>query len=201
MAPRTLPLALLLIAAPLAAAAPRAAHRPAAPARPAPCPAAPAAEVPVALTTELGTITVVVDGVHAPVSAANFLCYVDRHRFDGITFYRAMHLKWGEQPNGLIQAGVQGHPARVLPPIAHEPTSTTGLKHVAGALSMARFAPGTATGDFSILLSPMEGLDADPKASDPERQAGYAVFGHVTAGMDVVRKIWDAPLSATKGEG
>lgn len=66
---------------------------------------------------------------------------------------------------------------------------------------MARFAPGTATGDFSILLSPMIGLDADPKSDNPELQAGYAVFGHVVAGMDVARKIWDAPRSPTKGDG
>jgi peptidyl-prolyl cis-trans isomerase A (cyclophilin A) len=194
--------AALALSAALPAAPPRGPHRAAvAPARPAPCPAAPAGEVGVALVTEAGTITVAIDGAHAPVSAANFLCYVDRHRFDGISFYRAMHLAWGDPPNGLIQAGVQGHPARVLPPIAHEPTTQTGLSHVAGALSMARFAPGTATGDFSILLSDMTGLDADPKAANPDLQAGYAVFGHVVAGMDVARRIWDAPRSPTKGDG
>ena len=55
--------------------------------------------------------------------------------------------------------------------------------------------------DFSILLSELEGLDANPKATDPEAQAGFAVFGHVTSGMDVVRKIYDVPLSVTKGQG
>ena len=66
---------------------------------------------------------------------------------------------------------------------------------------MARNAPGTATADFSILLSDLEGFDADPTSTNPELQAGYAAFGHVTSGMDVVRKIYDSPLSPTKGLG
>lgn len=118
-----------------------------------------------------------------------------------MTFYRAMRLKWGEQPNGLIQAGLRGDPRALLKPIAHEPTSQTGIRHTAGAISMARFAPGTATADFSIMLSDMAGLDADPAAADAESRAGYAAFGHVVSGMDVVRKIWDAPLSPSAGEG
>jgi peptidyl-prolyl cis-trans isomerase A (cyclophilin A) len=154
----------------------------------------------VALTTEKGVITVDIDAKHAPVTAANFVRYVDQRRFDGITFYRAMHLAWGAQPNGLVQAG-QRDPRRLLPPIAHEPTSATGLLHKAGALSMARNAPGTAAADFSILLSDMPGLDADPASANPESKAGYAVFGNVSAGMEVVRAIWDAPRSPTLGEG
>lgn len=154
----------------------------------------------VALTTEKGVITVDVDAKHAPVTAANFIRYVDQRRFDGITFYRAMHLAWGTQPNGLVQAG-QRDPRRLLPPIVHEPTSTTGLLHKAGALSMARNAPGTAAADFSILLSDMPGLDADPASTNPDTKAGYAVFGYVVSGMDVVRAIWDAPRSATLGQG
>ncbi len=157
--------------------------------------------VSVAMTTELGVIEIELDAKHAPITSANFLRYVDQHRFDGIVFYRSMHLSWGTPPNGLIQTGVQGNPKRLLAPIAHEPTSLTGIRHTVGALSMARYAPGTATGDFSILLSDMEGLDADAKASDPELVAGYAAFGHVVGGMDVVRRIWDAPRSETKGDG
>jgi peptidyl-prolyl cis-trans isomerase A (cyclophilin A) len=154
----------------------------------------------VALTTEKGVITVELDAKRAPVTAANFVRYVDQRRFDGITFYRAMHLAWGTPPNGLIQAG-QRDPRRLLPPIAHEPTNVTGLLHKAGALSMARNAPGTATADFSILLSDMPGLDADPVSTNPETKAGYAIFGYVIGGMDVVRAIWDAPRSPTLGEG
>ena len=120
------------------------------------------AEVQVTLTTEKGAIVLALDAAHAPVTTANFLRYVDQRRFDGVVFYRAMRLAWGDQPNGLIQAGTQNDPRRLLPPIAHEPTDATGIRHKAGTVSMARYAPGTATGDFSILLSDMPGLDADP---------------------------------------
>ena len=155
----------------------------------------------VAMVTSLGTIELELDHKHAPLTTENFVRYVDLQRFDGATFYRVMRLKWGTPPNGLIQAGLQSNPARVLKPVAHEPTSLTGLLHKPGAISMARNAPGTAMADFSILLSELEGLDANPKATDPEAQAGFAVFGHVTSGMDVVRKIYDVPLSETKGQG
>ncbi len=155
----------------------------------------------VAMVTSLGTIELELDHKHAPLTTENFVRYVDLQRFDGATFYRVMRLKWGTPPNGLIQAGLQSNPARVLKPVAHEPSSLTGLLHKPGAISMARNAPGTAMADFSILLSELEGLDANPKATDPEAQAGFAVFGHVTSGMDVVRKIYDVPLSETKGQG
>jgi peptidyl-prolyl cis-trans isomerase A (cyclophilin A) len=170
----------------------------------APKPATPPAPMPdlvrVAFTTEKGVITAELDAKHAPVTVRNFLRYVDQRRFDGITFYRAMHVDWGPPPNGLIQTGLRD-PARLFPPIAHEPTSATGLLHKAGALSMARNAPGSAAADFSILLSDMPGLDADLAATDPERKAGYAVFGYVVGGMDVARAIWDSPRSPTLGQG
>lgn len=155
----------------------------------------------VVLETALGDITLAIETERAPVTAANFLRYVDQHRFDGTVFYRAMRLDWGEQPNGLIQGGAQMNPKRVLPPIAHEPTTQTGLSHVAGAISMARYAPGTATGDFSIMVSDQTGLDADPNGADDDAKAGFAVFGHVVSGMDVVRKIFDQPTDPDKGEG
>ncbi len=170
-------------------------HRPVAPA---PIPLADTVRV--AMVTALGTIEIDLDGKHAPITTANFLHYVDTRRFDGIAFYRAMRLDWGPPPNGLIQAGIRD-PRALFAPIAHEPTTVTGLSHTAGAISMARHAPGTATTDFTILLGDMTGLDADPKSADPDRQAGYAVFGHVVSGMDVARKIWDAPISPTAGEG
>ena len=155
----------------------------------------------VVIATELGNIVVALETERAPVSSANFLRYADEKRFDGTVFYRAMTLDWGEQPNGLIQGGTQWDPKRILPPIAHEPTNETGVKHVAGAISMARLDPGTATGDFSILVSEQPGLDADPAAEDPELRAGYAAFGHVIEGMDVVRAIFAAPTDPDKGEG
>jgi peptidyl-prolyl cis-trans isomerase A (cyclophilin A) len=157
--------------------------------------------VKVVLTTELGPIELELDAKRAPIATRNFLRYVEQRRFDGITFYRAMRLNWGAQPNGLIQAGTRGDPKRDLPPIAHETTDQTGILHKAGAISMARWAPGTARGDFSILLADMPSLDADSKSTDVEARAGYTAFGRVTAGMDVVRKIFDSPISPTLGEG
>ncbi len=155
----------------------------------------------VVLETALGDITIAIESESAPVTAANFLRYVDEHRFDGTVFYRAMGLAWGDQPNGLIQGGTQNDPERVLPPIAHEPTSQTGLSHVAGAISMARYAPGSATGDFSIMVSDQLALDAVPKGETDDARAGFAVFGHVVSGMDVVRRIFAAPTDPEKGEG
>jgi peptidyl-prolyl cis-trans isomerase A (cyclophilin A) len=173
-------------------------------AKPAPRAAAPAPlpdVVRVAITTELGTIAVDLDAKRAPITVRNFVRYADQRRFDGTGFYRVMRLAWGEQPNGLIQAGTRGDAKRELAPIAHEPTSQTGVLHKAGAISMARFAPGTAKGDFSILLSDKPGLDADPASTNPELQAGFAAFGQVSSGIDVVRKIYDVPLSPTAGQG
>ena len=155
----------------------------------------------VVIKTEAGDIVVALETERAPVTSANFLRYADEKRLDGTVFYRAMRLDWGEQPNGLIQGGSQYDPKRILPPIAHEPTSATGVKHTVGAISMARAEPGSATGDFSIMLAPQPGLDADPASADPELRAGYAAFGHVVEGMDVVRTIFDAPLDPDKGEG
>ncbi|MEP6784366.1 MAG: peptidylprolyl isomerase [Sphingomonadales bacterium] len=152
----------------------------------------------VALTTEVGTIVIDLDHKNAPLTTENFMRYVDQKRLDGIVFYRVMRLAWGTQPNGLIQAGARGDPRRVLKPVAHEPTSQTGILHKAGTISMARLAPGTATADFSILMADMPGLDAGANPADP---AGYAAFGHVVEGMDVVRKIFDLPLDPVKGEG
>jgi peptidyl-prolyl cis-trans isomerase A (cyclophilin A) len=160
----------------------------------------PATEL-VVLETTAGDITLALETERAPVTAANFLRYVDENRFDGIVFYRAMSLEWGEPPNGLIQAGTQNDPDRILPGIAHEPTSETGLSHTNGALSMARLDPGTATGDFSIMIKDQTGLDAMPDSDDPNEQAGYAVFGYVVDGMDVVRAIHAMPTDPDKGEG
>ncbi|WP_426027833.1 peptidylprolyl isomerase [Brevundimonas sp. TWP2-3-4b2] len=156
--------------------------------------AVPTPAVRVAIETSAGTILAETDP-RAPVTSANFLRYVDEGRFDGVTFYRGMVLG---PAAGLIQGGTGGAPERVLPPIAHEPTGETGLSHTDGALSMARFDPGTATGDFFIIVGNVSSLDAGKSApGDP----GFAVFGHVVEGMDVVRQILAAPKSPTEGEG
>lgn len=155
----------------------------------------------VALETTMGTITVRIETERAPITAANFLRYVDEKRFDGIVFYRAMKLDWEPQPNGLIQGGTQWDPKRVLPGIPHEPTTVTGLSHTRGALSMAMGEPGTANGDFSIMVQDQTGLDADPASDDPVWRNGYAVFGYVVEGMDVVEAIHALPPDPDKGEG
>ena len=150
--------------------------------------------VPVALDTSLGRIVLVLDQAHAPATTANFLHYVDTHRFDGETFYRAMR----SQTSNLIQGGVRSDARKLYPPVAHEPTSLTGLHNVTGAISMANAGPGTASADFFILLSDVPAFDANGPGGDAN---GFAVFGRVSEGMDVVKKIFESPVSATKGAG
>lgn len=158
---------------------------------------APATLLPrVQMETSAGRIVIEVEAEKAPITAANFLRYVDEHRLDGTTFYRAMT---SGPATGLVQGGVNNDPERVLPPIAHEPTTQTGLSHIDGAVSMARYAPGTATGDFFISVGPTLSYDAGrPFSVDAD---GFAVFGRVVEGMDVVRAILASPTSPTEGEG
>jgi peptidyl-prolyl cis-trans isomerase A (cyclophilin A) len=158
---------------------------------PTPTPAAPAT-VRVALTTSLGRIVLELEKERAPITTANFLRYVDQRRLDGVTFYRTVRV----QPKfGFVQFGVQNAPKRVLPPIKHEPTTQTGVRHVDGAISLARLAPGTGAGDFTISVGDQRpSLDADP--SKPGDNLGYAAFGRVVEGMEVVHRIQDAPVAA-----
>ena len=154
------------------------------------------ATVRVSLRTSEGPIVLELETERAPITAGNFLRYVDQKRLDGVTFYRATKVASGY---GLIQGGARNDPKRALPPIAHEPTSKTGLSHVDGAISMARNAPGSASGDFFITIGAMPSMDADP--AKPGDNLGFAVFGRVVEGMDVVHRILDAPTSPTEGEG
>ncbi|MFL0356413.1 esterase-like activity of phytase family protein [Erythrobacter sp. GH1-10] len=155
----------------------------------------------VVLETELGDITIALETERAPITAGNFLRYVDEDRFDGTAFYRTMRLDREPRPNGLIQGGTRWDPDRVLPGIQHEPTTQTGLSHTSGALSMAMGEPGTANGDFSIMLQDQTGLDAQPGSDDPVWKNGYAVFGYVIEGMDIVAAIHAAPTDPELGEG
>lgn len=163
---------------------------------PASAPAPRPATVRVSLETSEGAIVLELEAERAPITTANFLRYVEGKRLDGIAIYRATKVA---ENFGLIQGGVRGDPKRVLPSIAHEPTSVTGLSHVDGTISMARAAPGSANGDFFITIGDMPSLDADP--SQPGDNLGFAAFGHVAEGMDVVRRILDSPTSPTEGEG
>ena len=161
----------------------------------APAPAQSPANIRVRLHTDAGDIVVELEMARAPITAGNFLHYVETRRLDGSEFYRAMHTA---PDAGLIQGGVRN--ANLLfPPIAHEPTSETGLSHVDGALSAPRFAVGSARGDFTIMVGPQLYLDAGPGSGGDG--LGYAVFGHVVEGMDVVRRILAAPTSPIEGEG
>ncbi|MGN6268704.1 MAG: peptidylprolyl isomerase [Sphingomonas sp.] len=137
------------------------------------------------IETSAGPIVVEVDTVHAPITAKNFLAYVDQHKLDGKTFYRTVKV---QDHFGFVQFGINGDPKRALPPIKHEPTTVTGLHHTDGTISIARREPGTAQGEFTIMVGDQRpSFDADP--SRPGDNLGYAAFGHVISGMDAVNAI------------
>lgn len=174
---------------------------PTAPVTPSPEPAPPApaprpATVMVTLQTSAGPIVLELEKERAPITTANFLRYVDQKRLDGTAFYRAMNVAPGY---GLIQGGTKNDAKLVLKPVAHEPTTKTGLSHTDGTISMARAGLGTATGDFFIVVGDLVALNADP--SKPGDNQGFAAFGHVAEGMDTVKKILAAPTSRTEGAG
>lgn len=150
-----------------------------------------AAEPTVRIATSLGNIIVAVDAQHAPVSAANFLRYVDHGLYDAGMFHRTVTLD--NQPDKVIkieviQAGINPLRQReAFAPIALERTNLTGLKHVAGVVSMARDGPDTATSDFFICVTDQPSLDFGG-ARNPDGQ-GFAAFGRVVRGMAVVMRI------------
>ncbi|QGP79300.1 peptidylprolyl isomerase [Sphingobium sp. CAP-1] len=147
----------------------------------------------VAIDTSVGTIVVAVDQKRAPRTSANFLTYVDDGRFDGVTFYRAARRK-SDPKYGLIQGGIDTDARRSLPPIPHEPTTRTGILHLDATLSMARpNRPDSAMGNFFITIGPTPNMDARGA------YIGYAAFGHVVGGMDVVRKILAVPTCCGSG--
>ncbi len=149
----------------------------------------------VAITTELGEIVVEIRRDRAPLTAGNFLRYVDDKRFEGASFYRTVTPT--NQPNNefkiaVIQGGLwEAKSERGLPPIWHETTETTGLRHEDGTLSMARAEPGTAGSEFFICIGDQPELDFGGRRN-PDRQ-GFAAFGRVVKGMDVVRAIHARP--------
>jgi peptidyl-prolyl cis-trans isomerase A (cyclophilin A) len=142
----------------------------------------------VALETPEGRIVLEIEAAHAPVTAANFLRYVDRGLFRGASFYRVVRPDNDRNPASItvIQGGLGDGPPR-LPPIAHETTKTSGLKHLAGTISMARDKPGSATSEFFIVLEDAPALDFGG-ARNPDGQ-GFAAFGRVVQGLDVARRI------------
>jgi len=163
----------------------------------------------VIIATTLGPITLELYPDRAPLTVANFLRYVDSGSLDGGAFYRTVRLdnqKPNEVPIQVVQGGRfgaalakddgDGDAPVEFPPIAHEPTSQTGLRHEPGAISMARAAPGTATSEFFISVVDSPALDFGGKRN-PDGQ-GFAVFGRVLDGMDVVRRIHGAATDASR---
>ena len=154
-----------------------------------------ASGVTVVLRTSLGDIEIEVDEAHAPVTAANFLRYVDGGYYDGGRFHRTVRLD--NQPGKtvlieVVQAGVNPTPARPgFGPIRLERTRDTGLRHRDGTVSMARDEPDSATSDFFVCIGDQPELDFGGKRN-PDGQ-GFGAFGRVVAGMDVVRRIQAAP--------
>ena len=150
----------------------------------------------IAIKTVKGVITAELYATKAPLTVKNFLRYVDMKLLDGATFYRVSHAP-NAPDKGLIEGGLRGR--KVLRPVAHESTAKTGLTHKDGTLSMARLAPGTATSEFFIVVGDQPGFDADPaEGGDP---AGFAAFGQVTGGMDVIKTIFEQPVSKSAGAG
>ena len=149
----------------------------------------------VLITTNHGAILVELEAEQAPITSTNFLRYVDTQGYDGGSFFRA-----SRDPGAPRQGTIVGAPnpkTHPFPPIRHESTTKTGLRHVTGTLSLGRFGPGTATSNFFICASPEPYLDAHPGA--PGDNLGFAAFGQVVQGMAVVHTILGLPTNgATK---
>jgi peptidyl-prolyl cis-trans isomerase A (cyclophilin A) len=149
----------------------------------------------VVIETEKGDIDVELDAAKAPKTVANFLKYVDGGFYDGGRFHRTVTLK--NQPDDkikieVIQAGINPDKSKdEFPPIKLERTDKTGLAHKDGAISMARVGPDTATSDFFICIGDQPELDFGGKRN-PDGQ-GFAAFGRVVKGMDVVKKVQGCP--------
>ena len=165
--------------------------------------AAPPKPVLVVFETELGSITMEVDVAHAPVTADNFLKYVDGKFYDGGVINRAVRPDNTTRHDVEIQViQFQSDPARrreMFPPIPLERTSVTGLHHTDGVLSMARGQPDSAMASFSIMVGDQLSLDFAGKRN-PDGQ-GFAAFGKVVAGMDVVKKIHQSKTGTTGAYG
>jgi peptidyl-prolyl cis-trans isomerase A (cyclophilin A) len=146
--------------------------------------------VKVAFDTDKGRIVLALDKGRAPATTANFLSYVDKHWFDGEAFYRAF--KYGD--GGVIQGGVRSG-GKQLPPIEVEPTSKTGLSNKAWTVAMANGGPASTRSDFFIMTTDIAAFDA--KGTD----LGFAAFGRVIEGQEVVKAILAAPTSPTLGTG
>ncbi len=141
----------------------------------------------VLMTTSLGEIEIEVYPDRAPITAGNFLAHVDKGLWQGASFYRVVRPDNDRTPAITVIQGGLAKDDSPLPAIAHETTATTGLRHTNGVLSMARGAPGSAASEFFISVGDNPSLDFGG-ARNPDGQ-GFATFGKVVRGMDVVRRI------------
>lgn len=153
------------------------------------------------IETELGEIEVELDVARAPVTVANFLRYVEAGHYTGGVFHRTVKRNPDNQPSNtvkieVIQAGPNPERKELFPAIPLERTSKTGLRHVDGAISMARLEPDSAQGDFFICIGAQPELDFGGKRN-PDGQ-GFAAFGRVVRGKEVVRKIQQSPAEAQR---
>jgi peptidyl-prolyl cis-trans isomerase A (cyclophilin A) len=152
----------------------------------------------VVLETDKGTIEIQVETVRAPVTAANFLRYVDATLYDGGQFRRTVRPDTEtrtDYPIQVIQAARAAGSA-AFPPIRLERTNLTGLRHVDGAVSFGRSGPDTATSDFFICIGDQPELDFGGRRNADGQ--GFAAFGRVVAGMDVVRAIQTSPVAPAR---
>lgn len=163
-----------------------------------------AAELPrVRMDTTLGEIVVEIDTDAAPITAGHFLMLVEAGAYDdGASFYRTVTL--ANQPTSPVQIEViQGGRGRdrgdAVPTVAHETTAATGLRHLDGVISMARLAPGTASSEFFFCIEDQPELDFGGRRN-PDGQ-GFAAFGRVVSGMDVVRAIQSEPTRPRPADG
>jgi peptidyl-prolyl cis-trans isomerase A (cyclophilin A) len=149
----------------------------------------------VRMTTDLGVVNITINVEAAPISANNFLRLVDGEHMDGTAFYRAVSPETdnGSPPISVIQGG-NGSGDSPFGPIPHETTEDTGLLHLNGAISMARGDVGTASTEFFICIGAQPALDFAAQRN-PDGQ-GFAVFGYVVEGMDVVKAIHQQPADA-----
>lgn len=156
-----------------------------------------ASRIPIAIETTLGRIEAELDSARAPGTVVNFLRYVDRGLYDAGSFFRVVTPV--NQPNDsvrieVIQGGIsQAKRAERFAAIALERTSVTGLKHVDGTLSMARGGPDTATDNFFVVIGAQPSLDYGGHRNLDGQ--GFAAFGTVTKGMEVVRAIQQQPAT------
>jgi len=147
----------------------------------------------VLIETTMGNIKVEIYREKTPITSGNFLRYVDDGLYNGTTFFRTVTMD--NQPNNevkieVIQGG-QVPKEKEYGPIKLERTTKTGLKHIDGVISMGRFKPDSAKSSFFFCIGDQPELDYGGKRN-PDGQ-GFAAFGMVIEGMDVVRAIQAEP--------